>query len=75
VMDHVSKQGEPKILPHCTLPLTGAGVVDLIISDLCVFSCDKKHGGLTLLELAPGTALEVVIHRTGAPFATAFLEV
>ena len=75
VMDHVSKQGEPKILPCCTLPLTGTGVVDLIVSDLCVFACNKKQGGLTLLELAPGTTVEELTRKTGAPFVTQLQDV
>ena len=68
VMEHTNRQGEPKILECCTLPLTGAGVVDLIITDLCVFDCDKRHGGLRLIELAPGVELAEVVAKTGAPF-------
>ncbi len=68
LMEHVNKHGEPKILERCTLPLTGVGVVDLIISDLCVFACDKKNGGLTLLELAPDVTAEEVWAKTGAAF-------
>ncbi|WP_159981454.1 MULTISPECIES: 3-oxoacid CoA-transferase subunit B [unclassified Novosphingobium] len=68
VMDHVSKHGDPKILPECTLPLTGKRVVDMIVSDLAVFAIDRKAGGLTLVELAPGVSLDEVIARTGAPF-------
>ncbi len=72
VMDHANKAGESKVLERCSLPLTGAGVVDLIITDLCVMSCDKeKGGGLTLLELAPGVTLDEVRSKTGAPFAVA----
>jgi len=71
VMDHVSKHGDPKILPACTLPLTGKRVVDMIVSDLAVFAIDRKAGGLTLVELAPGVTLEEVTAKTGAPFAHA----
>lgn len=68
VLEHTSKDGMPKIVEQCTLPLTGAGVVDLIITDLCVFSCDKAKGGLTLVELAPDVTLEEVKKKTGAAF-------
>lgn len=68
VMDHVSKSGDAKILERCTLPLTGRGVVDLVITDLCVMACDKP--GLWLLELAPGVALDEVRAATGAPLLT-----
>jgi 3-oxoacid CoA-transferase subunit B len=60
---------DPKLLPACTLPLTGAGVVDLVISDLGVFTVDKKGGsGLTLIELAPGVTVEEITAKTAAPF-------
>ena len=68
VMDHANKHGESKVLDRCTLPLTGAGVVDLIVTDLCVMACDKKAGVLTLLELAPGVTLDEVTAKTGATF-------
>jgi 3-oxoacid CoA-transferase subunit B len=68
VMEHASKAGESKVLHRCTLPLTGAGVVDLVITDLCVFACDKKHGGLTLVELAPDVTLADVKAKTEANF-------
>jgi 3-oxoacid CoA-transferase subunit B len=71
VMDHSSKKGEPKILERCTLPLTGQGVVDLIITNLCVMKCDKHAGGLSLLELAGGVSIEEVAAATGARFAVA----
>ena len=68
VMDHTSKHGESKILPHCTLPLTGRACVDLVVTDLCVFSVDKHAGGLTLMELADGVTLEQVRGATRAKF-------
>ena len=69
VMDHVSKNGSPKILDRCTLPLTGKAVVDLIITDLAVIAVDRRMGGLTLLELAPGVTQDEVAVKTGAPLA------
>lgn len=69
VMEHTSKGGESKVLHRCQLPLTGAAVVDLIITDLAVFSCDKRGGtGLTLLELAPNVSLDDLKSRTKASF-------
>jgi 3-oxoacid CoA-transferase subunit B len=68
-MEHTAKDGEHKILPVCNLPLTGARVVDLIITDLAVFSVDKKGSrGLTLLEMAPGASVDELKAKTGAPF-------
>ena len=69
VMDHVSKNGSPKILDACTLPLTGKAVVDLIITDLAVIAVDRAKGGLTLVELAPGVTEAEVAEKTGAPLA------
>ncbi|QHD70036.1 3-oxoacid CoA-transferase subunit B [Sphingobium yanoikuyae] len=69
VMDHVSKNGSPKILPTCSLPLTGKAVVDLIITDLAVIAVDRAKGGLTLVELAPGVTEAEVVEKTGAPLA------
>ncbi|WPG98957.1 succinyl-CoA:3-ketoacid-coenzyme A transferase-like protein [Acrodontium crateriforme] len=69
--DHVDKNGKPKIVQHCTLPLTGARVVSTIITDLCVFQVDRKRGGLTLTELAPDVEVEEVRQKTGAKFEVA----
>ncbi|MBN9080436.1 MAG: succinyl-CoA--3-ketoacid-CoA transferase [Rhizobiales bacterium 62-17] len=71
VMEHVAKDG-PKLLSRCTLPLTGAGVVDIVITDLGVFKVDQKgKDGLTLLELADGVTLEEIKSKTEAPFKVA----
>lgn len=64
VMDHANKAGESKVLKECTLPLTGKGVVDRIITDLCVM--DVVPGGLKLVELAPGVTEEEVRAKTEA---------
>ena len=63
--DHVAKDGSPKIVAECTLPLTGAGVVDRIITDLAVL--DVTPAGLRLVALAPEVTLADLRARTGAP--------
>jgi 3-oxoacid CoA-transferase subunit B len=71
VMEHVAKDGA-KLLKRCTLPLTGAGVVDMVITDLGVFRVDQKgHDGLTLIELADGVTLDEIRAKTEADFAVA----
>lgn len=70
VMEHTAKDGSSKILKQCTLPITGKGVVSLIITDLCVFEV-KPGGGLRLIELHPGVTLDEVRAKTGAPFEVA----
>jgi len=70
-MEHTAKDGSPKILKECTLPLTGKAVVDKIITDMCVFDCDKKglkNGGLTLVEIAAGITVDDVRAATDCPF-------
>ncbi|MGE0000585.1 MAG: CoA transferase subunit B [Fimbriimonadaceae bacterium] len=71
VMEHTNKAGESKILPECTLPLTGKACVDLIISDLCVFEVERGKG-LRLIELAPDVTEEMVREKTAAEFTTAY---
>jgi len=71
VMDHCEKSGAPKVLKACNLPLTGAGVVDLLITDLAVFQVDRKGGGMVLIELADGVALDEVKAKTEAEFKVA----
>ena len=67
VMDHTEKTGAPKLLKACNLPLTGAGVVDLLITDLGVFEIDRQRG-LRLTELADGVGLDEVKAKTEAEF-------
>ncbi|PLB37210.1 3-oxoacid CoA-transferase [Aspergillus candidus] len=68
---HTAKDGSPKIVGECSLPLTGANCVSTIITDLCVFEVDRARGQLTLTELAPGVEVEEVQAKTGASFAVA----
>jgi 3-oxoacid CoA-transferase len=65
-MTHTSRQGEPKIVPQVTLPLTARGVVDMVITELAVF--EFADGQLTLTELMPGATLEQVRSLTEASF-------
>ena len=65
ITQHVTKQGQPKLLEHCTFPLTGVGVVSRIYSDLAVI--DVTENGFKLVELAPGVDFDYVQERTGAP--------
>jgi len=68
VMEHCEKSGESKFKRACSLPLTGKGVVDLLITDLAVFGIDRHGGGSTLLELAAGVSLDEVKSKTEADF-------
>ena len=71
VMEHTNKAGESKILKKCTLPLTGTQCVDLIISDLAVFTLERGKTGLKLIEIAPGVTLDEVKAKTEAQFTSA----
>src|SRR6185437_5825030 len=73
VMEHANKAGKSKILKACTLPLTGSRCIDMIVSDLCVFAVDRRKGGLTLMELAPGVILDEVGAKTEASFDAGIL--
>ena len=71
-MEHVSKDGASKLLKECSLPLTGRRVVDMVISELGVFSVDKTgDGGVTLIELADGVSVEEVKAKTKAKLSVA----
>jgi 3-oxoacid CoA-transferase subunit B len=69
LMEHVAKGDEKKILKKCSLPLTGKGVVNLIVTDLCVF--DVGRPGLTLVDLAPGVTVEEIRAKTEPDFKVA----
>src|SRR4029077_16970891 len=67
LMEHTAK-GEAKLLHRCTLPLTGAAVVDIVITDLAVFAIDKSGGGMELVEIAPDVSLDEIRRQTEASF-------
>jgi 3-oxoacid CoA-transferase subunit B len=67
LMEHTAG-GKPKLLKSCTLPLTGQGVVDMVVTDLAVFSVDRHGGGAVLLELAPEVTLDQLRAGTEATF-------
>jgi 3-oxoacid CoA-transferase subunit B len=70
IMEHVSKDGQSKLLKECTLPLTGRRVVDMVVTELGVFGIDKKgDGGVTLLEIADGVTVDEIKARTKAKLA------
>jgi 3-oxoacid CoA-transferase B subunit len=69
VMEHTSKDGEPKFKPRCDLPLTGANVVDMIVTELAVFARPDRQSPFELLELAPGVTADEVKAKTAAKYA------
>ncbi|MBI1948875.1 MAG: 3-oxoacid CoA-transferase subunit B [Deltaproteobacteria bacterium] len=66
LMTHTDKNGAPKLVERCTLPLTGLGCVDVVITDLGVFGVDKAAGAFRVLELAEGVSLDEAKQKTGA---------
>jgi 3-oxoacid CoA-transferase subunit B len=71
VMEHVSKSGDPKFIPDCTLPLTGKNVVDMIVTDLCVFARKDHDSPFRLIELAPGVTADEIAAKTTARYEVA----
>jgi len=68
VMEHTSKNGSPKFIPECTLPLTGKNVVDMIITDLAVFARPDRQSPFKLIEMAPGVTTEEIAEKTTAHY-------
>jgi 3-oxoacid CoA-transferase B subunit len=73
VMEHSSKNGDPKFIPECTLPLTGRNVVDMIITDLAVFQRADHDSPFRLIALAPGVTEEEVAAQTTARYEVALV--
>ena len=71
VMEHNAKDGSPKFIPACTLPLTGKNVVDMIITDLAVFQRPDKSSPFKLIEVAPGITVDEVARKTTAHYEVA----
>jgi 3-oxoacid CoA-transferase subunit B len=67
-MEHTSKNGDPKFIPACTLPLTGKNVVDMIITDLAVFQRPDHTSPFKLIEMAPGVTADEVAAKTTARY-------
>ncbi|AXB75387.1 CoA transferase subunit B [Novosphingobium sp. P6W] len=70
VMEHTSKNGDPKFIPSCTLPLTGRNVVDMVITDLAVFQRPDHDNPFKLVEMAPGVTAEEVAAKTTANYVS-----
>ena len=71
VMDHTAKDGSPKFIPACTLPLTGTNVVDMVVTNLAVFRRPDHASPFRLIELAPGVSAEEVAQKTTATYELA----
>ena len=71
VMEHNAKDGSPKFIPACTLPLTGKNVVDMIVTDLAVFKRENHDSPFRLIELAPGVTADEVAAKTTAKYEVA----
>ncbi|TKD50286.1 CoA transferase subunit B [Sphingomonas baiyangensis] len=71
VMEHTAKDGSPKFIPACTLPLTGTNVVDMIVTDLAVFQRPDHDSAFRLIELAPGVTADEVAAKTTARYDVA----
>ena len=71
VMDHTAKDGSPKFIPECTLPLTGQNVIDMIVTNLCVFHRVDHDSPFRLIELAPGVSADEVADKTTAAYEMA----
>ena len=76
-MEHCNRKGDPKIIPHCTLPLTGLACIDMIITDLCVMEMDPERRRFVVTELAPGVTREEIEEKTTAEllFADELLQI
>jgi 3-oxoacid CoA-transferase subunit B len=68
-MEHTSKNGDPKFIPECSLPLTGKNVVDMIITDLAVFQRADHDSPFKLIELAPGVTEDEVAAKTSGHYS------
>ena len=66
IMDHVTRRGDPKLIPVCTLPLTGLQCIDMIITDLCVMEMNKEKRRFEITELAPDVTIDEVLEKTTA---------
>jgi len=66
MMEHNAKNGAPKLIPKCTLPLTGRQCIDMVITDLCVLEMDEKRQRFRLTEVAPGVGVDEVKAKTSA---------